>query len=179
VGTIGSRFEAATTTVQYARANAKHLLKLWIEHLALCLTAPPGKERVSVLVSRTDKPGLPRLSRLCHVEDAGLYLGKLVELYWTGQREPLLLFPKTSRAFCAAMLENSAEPDRAFDAARKVWTDRQQGERDDPSLRRLFGNSDVLARGFSLFDRPMKAGDFPELAIEVFVPLLRHLREEP
>ncbi len=173
VGTIRERWSTATTMVQYARVSAKHLLRAWIDHLAACIS---GDERTTVIVGRSDKQGLAKVCRFRPVDDPQLYLGKLVELYWIGQCEPLLLFPKTSLAFCRS-LRAKKDPDAAFEAARKVWTDHKQGERDDRSLKRVFGDRDVLARGFSIFDHEMAAGDFAELAIEVFCPLLEHVEE--
>jgi exodeoxyribonuclease V gamma subunit len=176
VGTIRSRYPAATTAIRFARVSAKHLMQAWIDHLAACLTSHDAEIR-SVVVGRSQKAGLARVCRFGRVDEPERYLAKLVELYWIGQREPLLLFPKTSLAFCES-LQTRKDPDTAFEAARKVWNDRQQGERDDPSLRRLFGTHDVLARGFSIFEHPMAAGDFAELAIDVFCPMLAHMEGE-
>ena len=106
------------------------------------------------------------------VPDARAQLENLVELYWQGLREPLLLFPRTSYAFCERFKKKFDAAD-ALRSARKVWVDRPgRGERDDPYLRRLFGERDVLDPGFRLFD---DGKSFVELAVSVFGPLLQAL----
>ena len=177
IGTISGRWPKCVATPQYARLGAKHLLAAWIQHLALCATQPEDQTSRTIVISRADKGNAPRLASFGPVDDAPALLRGLVELYWAGQREPLLLFPKSSHAFAAAMA-STEDRDKALHEARKQWTDRFLGERDEPHLRRLFGEADVLASTFAPLGRPPSSGDFAAVAMRVFGPLLEHLKED-
>lgn len=172
VGVIGSRWPLGVCQVQYGRVRAKHILAAWIHHLALCLVAPEDQRHETVLIGRNEKKEEVTMLHFRAVPDARAQLENLVELYWQGLREPLLLFPRTSYAFCERFKKKFDAAD-ALRSARKVWVDRPgRGERDDPYLRRLFGERDVLDPGFRLFD---DGKSFVELAVSVFGPLLQAL----
>lgn len=176
VGTLGRRWPTAMAAVQYAKLGAQHLLSMWIRHLALCCAAPSDQEHTSVIVARAPEVGLARRALLRAPEEPQKLLGDLVDLYWLGQREPLLLFPKSAYAFCETFME-TRDHEPALAAARKPWTANLGGERNNPHLKRLLGDADPLQPGFSIFDSPMEAGDFPTLALRVFSPLIAHLED--
>jgi exodeoxyribonuclease V gamma subunit len=175
-GVLGSRWPLAMASHQYARLGAKHLLAAWIRHLVLCACTPRDQPTHTVIVARGDQGPTARVGEFRSVEDPRRHLTELVELYFVGQCEPLLLFPGASLAYCQA-LARKPDPDAALDVARAEWTKRAGGEAGDPHIARLFGDLDALAPGFSLFDQPMRGGDFPQLAVRVFGPLLQHLSE--
>jgi exodeoxyribonuclease V gamma subunit len=173
VGRIGDRFSRATLLAQFAKIGAKHQLAAWIRHLVACVCAP-DVPRVTAIVGRSDGSTGAQLCQLQPVEDPEPHLRALVDLYWAGQREPLLLFPRSSLAYAEALPKGPAE---AMVAARKHWTDRLNAEGRDPQLRRVFGDLDPLQPGFSLLAGETTAGDFPTLATRVFGPLIAHRQE--
>ena len=63
----------------------------------------------------------------------------------------------------------------AMTAARNSYRSRN-GEGEDEAVRRIFGDADPLAPGFTLFDAPMSGGDFVTLAIELCAPLVSRRR---
>ena len=75
-------------------------------------------------------------------------------------------------------MSSDDDPTKALHEARKQWTDRFMGERDEPHLRRLFGDADVLDAQFAPLGRAPSAGDFATLSMRVFGPLLEHLKED-
>lgn len=175
MGSLGERWPAGIISTQFARCSPKHLLAGWIRHLTLCVTAPRDQDLHTIIVARRNRDGASTV-RFAPVADPHEHLEALVELYWQGQAEPLLLFPRSSLAFCRAFSQ-SRDAAAALSAASKEWNDRFTSERDDPHLRRLFGDDDPLAPNYSPFQAPLRSGDFPTLAISVFGPLLEHLEE--
>lgn len=174
VGRIGARWTGATVQPQFGRIGAKHRLAAWIRHLAAG-TMDPEAARTSAIVGRSDGSGGAHLCQLRPVSDPAPLLQALVELYWIGQEEPLLLFPRSSLAYAEALPRGEAE---ALAAARKQWADRRNGEGEDPHLRRVFGDADPLQASFSVLPGPMRAGDFPTLSAAVFGPLIAHRQED-
>ena len=178
VGTLAPRWPAGIIAPQFARCGAKHLLAAWIRHLALCAVAPEDQELRTIIVARADRGGGASVARFGPVSDSTDRLAELVELYWQGQREPLLLFPKASRTFCETLAQQPGDVGAALGAARRTYEDNRGGEGNDPHLQRLFADADVLAVGYTPFDTPLKAGDFPTLSVQVFGPLLAALEIE-
>lgn len=174
MGRIGDRWSRATLSAQFAKVSAKHQLGAWIRHLAACLV-DPGARRITAIVGKSDGSGGAQLCQFLPIEDPEPHLRALVDLYLVGQREPLLLFPRSSLAFAEALPKGESE---ALAAARKQWADRRNPEGGDPQLRRVFGDLDPLAPGFTVMPGPMAAGDFRELAVRVFGPLIAHRRED-
>jgi exodeoxyribonuclease V gamma subunit len=173
VGRIGDRWSGAVVVPKYARVGPKHQLHAWIRHLVLGVVLPQ-EEVVTAIVGKADRAGGAALCELRPVEAPLPLVESLVELYWIALREPVLLFPRSSCAYAEALPNGPAE---ALAAARKAWTERQNPEGNDPHLRRLFGDADPLAPGFTPFDAPLSAGDFATVATRVFCPLLEHRRE--
>jgi exodeoxyribonuclease V gamma subunit len=152
------------------------MLAAWLHHLAQCLAGPDDAPLRTTVVARGDKDASAHIFALKPVADPADKLASLLELYWRGQCEPVLLFPRSSLAFCRALFEGK-KLDAAMDEARKQWAERFNPERDDRHLVRLFGDADVLDPEFSLLGK--KAGDnaFPQTAVRVFEPLLHHAEE--
>ncbi len=176
VGQLDRRWPAAVVHAQYGQVRAKHLLEAWIRHLVLCAVDPTDQPSRTVVVGRPERPGGARVCRLRPVDDATARLDEMVRLYEAGQRQPLLLFPRSSLAYASALAEGKAEVDARI-AARTEWTGRGYSESQDPHLRRIFGDRDPLQDRFSLVDPPLVGGDFASLARRIFGPLLLHLRE--
>lgn len=174
VGTLGDRHAAGRVTYQYSRLSGKHLLAAWLHHLVQCLVVPHAPR--TIVVARGDRPGSAKVVSLRPVESPEHRLEELLDLYWRGQSEPLLLFPRSSLAFSQALKEGKPVDD-ALDEARKEWTDRFNPEGGDPHLRRMFGDADVLAPGFGPFGQANDDNDFPHVSVRVFGPLLEHMED--
>lgn len=175
LGHLRDRHSHGLVVSQYSRPAAKHIVALWIHHLVACALAP-GEPVASVLFGRDEKDGGVVEVRF-ETEPAPLpLLANLIERWSIGMREPLLFFPRASLAFCerfAEAPETSFAP--AMTAARNSYRSRN-GEGEDEAVRRIFGDADPLAPGFTLFDAPMSGGDFVTLAIELCAPLVSRRR---
>jgi exodeoxyribonuclease V gamma subunit len=177
VGTVGERWASGRVDLQFGKRQPKSLLQLWIQHLCVCAMAPDDQATRSVLVARAayaDKP--PDVCAFGPVEQPRERLRELCELYWTGQREPLLLFPNTSWSY-ATELRASGDPRSAYYKASGAWR-KPNFERTDPHALRVFGEDDVFAPGYSPLPIPLEAGDAGTVAMTVFGPLLDALEED-
>jgi exodeoxyribonuclease V gamma subunit len=177
VGTITQRFGSDLVHHQYARVRARHLLRLWIAHLAHCLSRS-GEERPRALLigrpeqaaekgkSESERSLVRRTFRA--VADPASELGRLVELYDQGQRLPLWFFPSTSLAYVQSLHDKATDRERARDLARKML---EQELAYDAHLVRVFGSHvpNLGAREGS------GAEAFRALAERVYEPLLAHL----
>ena len=85
--------------------------------------------------------------------------------------------PSGSLLVLAAGFPPAERPAKAADAAAKKWDGFNYKERDQAAVARVFGERPALEPEFSIFDdgRPMAAGDFGQLSLRVFGPLLEHL----
>ncbi len=91
----------------------------------------------------------------------------LLKRYWEGLKDPLHFFPESSWRYAALRLEKEKPAEVALEQVRKTWegTERSRGEIEDPYYQLCFGKKD-----------PMDSA-FQEIAVEVFEPLLKHLKE--
>lgn len=176
VGRLPPRYDDGMILHQYSRVWPKTKLATWIRHLVLGCLGPGDGGLVTCIVGRAIGRNDTAICQFSPVADARAQLSELLRLYWIGQREPLLLFPKSAWAFHEAVAKGDADPE-AIAVATRTWAARKFAERDDPYLQRLFGESDPLVADFTLFDRPMAGGDFPTVARAVLDPLRHHLTE--
>lgn len=172
VGHLRHRRERGLAMVHFGKLSARHEIELWVLHLVACALDPPGE---STVVARTADDDLPGVVHFGKVERPMVVLEQLAALFAVAMREPVLLFPRASMAYTAE-LRDSGDREAALAAARKELGDRNGGDAQDESVIRIFGDRDVLAPGYSLFDRPMAAGDFETVTLEVFTPLFEHRR---
>lgn len=177
VGRIGDRTTKGMVTHQYSKVAPKHLLSAWLRHLVLGALAPDDQPPTTVLIGRPEKQGTVHVCTFGPVAEPAARLAALVELYWLGQCEPLLLLPKSSYAYARARRADETE-DNALAQARVAWSGRGFPERDDPYYERLFGTHEPLAAGWSPLDQPLRSGDFPSISTDVFGPLLSHMEEQ-
>lgn len=174
VGTLRDLWDGGQVLFKYSQLHPKYLLDAWIRHLV----ANTDREDVATVLVARGKPNEAATCRFGPVENPHEHLRTLVELYVAGQHQPLLVFPKSSHAFCAALIETKGDVGAAMAKAREQWDARNIGERHEAHLTRLFGDADVLAPGFSLFEHPLPGGDFRQVSVEVFGPLLAHQRTD-
>jgi len=116
-----------------AKRSGRDQMRLWIEHLFLNLMRIKGYPCTSVLVT-TDGT-----LRLLPVSESEAYLRLLLDFYWSGLRQPLKFFPRSSFAY-----------GRKWDlgSARNAWRGDHYPECDDPYYQLCFGDSDPLDSDF-------------------------------
>lgn len=119
-GEIGRALQNHIEGCSYKPLPAARLLGLWITHLALNVSAVGGSDRETRWLSDTE------LIRLPPVDDAGLLLGELLDLYWEGLTTPLHLFPKSSREYAGHRLRDK-DPIFCLEKARVKWHGGYQG----------------------------------------------------
>ena len=171
-GMLSDRYPSGIVSVQYAKLGAKNVLEAWIRHLILgSLVDSPV---ATILVTRGDKPDSATHLRLRPVADPQAFLQDLLALYWQGQSEPLLLFPRSSLAFARTRAADKPV-ETALDEARKEFSARFAPEGRDPHVQRLFADADVLAPGFTPFPHATPTLDFPTVSVRVFAPILEHM----
>lgn len=175
-GTLTQRFGADLVHYQFARVRARHLLRLWINHLAHCLVRHDDPSPRALLFGRPEVPAdrskaetERTVERRCFLPVAhpARELARLVQLYDEGQRLPLAFFPTASLVYVQSLLEK-ADQRGARDAAGKSWL----GEaKYDAHIARVFGSETpcFAVRGSA------EAASFEALAEVVYAPLLAHL----
>ncbi len=138
-----------------ATLKSRDLLKLWLNHLLLCLVRPDGVALESFHAAKNTTV------RLGEAPDPGGLLEPFLQYYRIGLTRPLHFYPETGLAWASAK-EDSAR----MSAARRAWESGNwsRGEEDDPGL--------VLA----LAGREPLDDEFTRLAT-LFLPLLE-LKEE-
>ncbi|MRR06735.1 MAG: exodeoxyribonuclease V subunit gamma [Deltaproteobacteria bacterium] len=121
-----------------AKRSGRDQMRLWIEHLLLNETKRDGYPVVSALAT-TDG-----VTRLLPVRESGERLRLLLDFYWTGLRQPLKFFPRTSFAY-----------GKKWDlgSARSVWCGDHFPEGGDPYYQLCFGDTDPLDEEFEQVTR--------------------------
>ncbi len=176
VGTLGERWPSGRVHLQYSKRQPKSLLDLWIQHLCLCAMAPDDQTLRSTLVARAQRKDTPpEVCGFGPIAGASDLLHDLCELYWIGQREPLLLFPSASWNYMTE-LRVSGDARSARWKATNAWQGRSF-ERKDPHVQRVFGDDDVFQPGYSPLRVPLAAGDAAAVAQRVLGPLFDALQE--
>jgi exodeoxyribonuclease V gamma subunit len=157
-GRIEDIFGGALFHFRYADLKAGDHLRLWIHHLILNLESPEPDRRASTMLGR-DATWI-----YAPVEDAGLILDQLLEIYYKGLSFPQVFFPNASWKFAEQLLLKGKSVQQALQAARSVWTgsDYFRGESQDRYYRFCYDDRDTLN------------DDFQRLAVLVYGPLLKH-----
>lgn len=92
--------------------KGKHLLALWLDHLALCASEQYQHQDSNWLITRDSKLSFEQLNST----DAIDALRDYGELYYQGLAYPLPIFPLSSYAWCCA-----DNPEKALKAASTAW----------------------------------------------------------
>ena len=170
-GQLGSIYPDTMLRFAYTSFRHDRLLRVWIEHLALC-NEPGDHPKTSRLICRSSEgPGVKNLL-LEEVSKPAPILEELLELYTLGQSEPLLFFPVSSSAYL----------EKGLQEARKKWEESDYGasESREDAFRLLFPdtNPDPLEEDYSV-ELGLMGGDnsFEAIAEKIFKPLSAHLGE--
>jgi len=92
--------------------KGKHLLALWLDHLALCASEQYPDQESGRLITRDSDWRFKRLES----PEASDRLRDYIELYYQGLDYPLPIFPLASYAWCCA-----DSPEKAMKEAHKAW----------------------------------------------------------
>jgi len=156
-GSLANHFPGVgLMSYQAGKFKGKHLLGLWIDHLALCAAGLAGSDESSLLLSRNGGMRIPLLP----AAEARAELEDYCALYREGMRRPLPVFPEISHLW-------ASEPDRdkARNRAIGTWknTYNPGGDRDNPYLQL------VLRAGHGL---PFADEEFDRYARRIYARLL-------
>jgi exodeoxyribonuclease V gamma subunit len=167
-GRVGGVHAQGAIQYRYARIRGADLLRAWISHLALHLTAPETVPRITFVAGISREKGKlpePEIFRLGPVGEPGPILLHLLERYWGGLVMPLRLFPRSSLSYAQDVCVRNKDPQQALRRARAAWegSERSRGECEDLYYRLCFGAEDPLDE------------EFEEVSKEVFGPLLEHM----
>ncbi|MDD2338677.1 MAG: exodeoxyribonuclease V subunit gamma, partial [Geobacteraceae bacterium] len=121
-----------------AKRSGRDQMRLWIEHLLLNEIKREGYPVVSVLAT-TDGS-----LHLLPVKESGACLRLLLDFYWSGLRQPLKFFPRSSFAYSKKWDMGSA---------RNAWCGDHFSEGDDPYYQLCFGASNPLDEEFERVTR--------------------------
>ena len=169
-GSLDRVFRDKMVRYRYARLRARDFMVSWIHHLALNVARPNGFPRHTLLAGLSGEKGEERRRVFFEYEPPDMgerVLEELLKRYWEGLRVPLRFFPDSSRKYAELRLVRDKPSEAALEKAYETWQGDEwhRGENDDPYYALCFRESD-----------PMDAS-FEEIALEVFEPLLKHLKE--
>ncbi|HKO91311.1 MAG TPA: exodeoxyribonuclease V subunit gamma [Polyangiaceae bacterium] len=167
-GSLSQVYGHGLVEQQFARVRGRHLLALWIRHLAYCWLGPSGADTESSLFGRPPTGSGALHHRFTAVRDPQAKLDTLVRYFDQGQALPLCLFPSLSLAYVQAL--RKAAKSASASSWEKEW--RQELEH-DLNLQRVYGTERTFAE-----QRRRAAVPFETLAVDVFEPLLEHLVSE-
>jgi exodeoxyribonuclease V gamma subunit len=175
-GAVTQRFGDDVVHHQFARVRARHLLRLWINHLAHCLgRAAEAASPKALLIGRPEPPS-DRSKReneravarygFRTVKDPAAELARLCAIYDEGLCRPLSFYPSASLIYMQGLGESDQA--KARDQATKALEDEVKY---DAHLTRVLGSQPA-----SLLTRQgPDVAAFKALAEAVYQPLLAHL----
>jgi len=204
VGTQDDRLEYGSLSLVLGQPRGKRVLVPWLKFLVWTAMDPEAAPRVELLLGHRPAGDVElKLATFSleemSAEERGAFartrLGELVDMYLEGQRRPLPLFDRSSRAFAdkigltlgpddfASGLPEGLAPKpakalkRATSEARKKWTSgwNFKGEDVEPHHRLAFGEANPV-----LQERGSDAGqvhpEFARLALLLWQPLLDRMK---
>lgn len=156
--------ERGRLTYRPAQIKAKHRLRLWICHLALCVSRPEGVSPVSVHIGA----GKEDVFQLELIEEPEKHLQGLIELFLDGQRRPLPFFPESSWVY-AEKCKGTPTKDPPVRLCGTAWKNeyRELGDAYDAAVRTAFRGIDPLDQTFA------------DIACRVFGPILPKAEKQP
>ncbi len=165
--------EQGIVLYEYASADAKRALRVWIEHLVHNVIDSGFAKESFLFAVNTSQKGEWHGSRFRPPADSRQILQQLLNLYWRGLTEALRFFPRSAWKFVTLLRQpekkKSAEQLRkdALQAAKKnEWDDYRFPEKKDPYWQICFGHE----------DDPLNES-FCQLAEEILGPLFDHRAE--
>lgn len=179
-GSLNHIYDWGRVLYQYSRIQSKHLVALWVEHLALQLHGPMR----SMIIGRPETGGGIMCLALRPVEHPQRLLEQLIGLFHQGQRFPLLFFPDTSRTWARKTLGANSQKqlERAMYPTQRKWKSynglfrKEMGEGTQEQVARVMGGREPWDMELAVA-QPPELG-FYTLARQVWDPFLGHLYVE-
>jgi len=165
--------DSGRISCRVGRIRAKDIIQQWIRHLILSVRL--GQVESHLIGQNWDEVTEWRLSP---VSQPIKWLNELVDRFWLGLEEPLILFPESSLCYAQKLRKYQREKKRhahfkAFKSAESIWNRRFRPESDSPVYRLLWGEAcldDLDQRPDHLFRRT---------ATDLLLPLVDHLEAGP
>jgi exodeoxyribonuclease V gamma subunit len=161
-GQVGNYF-AGKGLMHFSSSSlkGKHLLSLWLDHLALCASEQFKQSDSSLLITRDTSLRFEYLNAQVACDQLRDY----GEIYYLGLSYPLPVFPQASYAWCRA-----DDPEKALKAARKKWqsSDYSTGDKDNAYIKL------ALRRNLQ---EPFTGDEFRVLAERLYANALNHAIE--
>ena len=169
-GSLDNVFEETMIRYRYARLKGKDMVMSWIHHLVLNSVAATGYPRCTLLGGLNGNTGKERrrvFYEYAPVKDGEELMEALFNRYWKGLSEPLHFFPEASWQYAQLRLAKGKPREAALEKARQTWqgSEWSRGESQDPYYQLCFGKEDPIDSAFEA------------IAVEVFEPLLKCLKE--
>ena len=133
-GSLGNIRGETLVHFRLAKLKAKDFLRVWIEHLARNLS----EQKPAFLYGKEDDAIVGY--EFLPIRNASELLADLLTLYWSGLRQPLPLFPRTSWAYAERIAAGKAGENARY-AAGQIWKGNERegrGECKDPYIRLAF-----------------------------------------
>jgi exodeoxyribonuclease V gamma subunit len=127
--------------------KGRHLLMLWIDHLALSACGLWGPQEVSQLLTSDQHWRIPVLDCATALNQLGDYCA----LYRDGQQLPLPVLPETSYAWVS-----EPDPDKAMARAHRLWQNQWSqvgGDSNDPYIDQVLRSGHDLPVGSTGFEQ--------------------------
>ena len=158
-GTLDRVRGEALLHFRLAKLKAKDFLRVWIEHLARCLS----EQKPALLYGKEDDQIASY--EFPPIKNAKKLLAELLELYWDGLTRPLPLFPRTSWTFAEKIAAGKAAANARYTAG-QIWRGNERdgkGEREDQYIRLAFRS----------LDDPLDE-EWEKITQRVFMPIFSH-----
>src|SRR5262249_12255831 len=155
-GRIESIYSGNIVHYRCANITVGDRLRAWVEHLARSASGERNNFKTFLI-------GQDEIISWKWVATAKDILVQLCKLYWDGLQSSVPLFPRTGFALVQAERSGAANP---FKSARKEWNGnfaKDDGEKHDPAIEKLFPSIDPLTK------------ESTALARKVFGPLCQYV----
>jgi exodeoxyribonuclease V gamma subunit len=164
-GQIDSIYGGRIIRFRCATLKPRDRLRAWINHLVFC-AANSGAARETLLIGTDDS------MKFSPPEGALATIADLLDIYWRGLSRALPFFPESALNYANAQFSPSKNArSSSLDKARQVW----RGSRWNGGL----AEKNDLYYAFCFPDRDPLNGEFMELALEIFEPMLRNSAVNP
>jgi exodeoxyribonuclease V gamma subunit len=159
-GQIESLYGGRIVRFRCASLKPKDRLRAWINHLVLC-AADSGAAHETVLI------GTDEMMKFSPAKEARTTIADLLEIYWRGLSRPLPFFPESALEYARAKLfppKNSRSS--PLEKAERTWHGSKWNAGPPEKI--------CIYYAFCFPDPDPLHGEFTELALEVFGPMLRN-----
>lgn len=167
-GNIESIYGDRLVHYRYSKLKATDHLRVWIQHLVLCLLSPHDFEPSLVIgLSPAGKQPQWVAFEYAPVTEAQEFLEVLLDFYWQGLVRPIHFFPKSAWEYAEVLLREGKSEEDAIKNAAREWegNDFYHGESKDPYYELCFRYTNPIDDEFQLIAR------------QVFMPLFEHRSE--